>query len=35
LSGPTPPLELTASRALGRGIVESRYLLKGPADNSA
>jgi dihydrofolate reductase len=29
LAGPTPPLELTASRAMGRGIVELRYLLKG------
>jgi dihydrofolate reductase len=25
LEGPTPPLELTASRTLGRGIVELRY----------
>lgn len=29
IQGPTPPLELTASRTLGRGIVESRYLLSG------
>lgn len=29
LTGPTPPLELTASSTLGRGIVELRYLLKG------
>lgn len=28
LEGPTPPLELTASRALGRGIVELRYNFK-------
>jgi len=27
LEGPTPPLELTASRTLGRGIVELRYSL--------
>ncbi|ELT44705.1 dihydrofolate reductase family protein [Arthrobacter nitrophenolicus] len=26
LAGPTPPLELTASRTLGRGVVELRYL---------
>ena len=25
MSGPTPPLELTASRTMGRGIVELRY----------
>ncbi|HJV98546.1 MAG TPA: dihydrofolate reductase family protein [Arthrobacter sp.] len=31
LEGPTPPLELAASRTLGRGIVELRYNLK-PAD---
>jgi dihydrofolate reductase len=29
VAGPTPPLELAASRALGRGIVELRYLLNG------
>lgn len=28
LEGPTPPLELTASRALGRGIMELRYRLQ-------
>jgi dihydrofolate reductase len=28
LKGPTPPLELTGSRTMGRGIVELRYLLK-------
>ncbi|WP_457950082.1 dihydrofolate reductase family protein [Pseudarthrobacter sp. alpha12b] len=27
MKGPTPPLELAASRTLGRGIVELRYLL--------
>lgn len=27
LEGPTPPLELTASRTMGRGIVELRYSL--------
>ncbi|MGM9470492.1 dihydrofolate reductase family protein [Pseudarthrobacter sp. YS3] len=27
LEGPTPPLELTASRTMGRGIVELRYRL--------
>ena len=27
LKGPTPPLELAASRTLGRGVVELRYLL--------
>ncbi|WP_461190103.1 dihydrofolate reductase family protein [Arthrobacter sp. Z4-13] len=32
LTGPTPPLELTASRAMGRGIVELRYVLNGSAD---
>ena len=31
LAGPTPPLELTASRAMGRGIVELRYVLNGSA----
>ncbi len=31
LEGPTPPLELTASRTLGRGIVELRYNLTSPA----
>ena len=25
MAGPTPPLELTSSRTLGRGIVELRY----------
>jgi hypothetical protein len=25
MTGPTPPLELTSSRTLGRGIVELRY----------
>jgi dihydrofolate reductase len=34
LEGPTPPLELTASRTLGRGIVESRYNFGSP-DQSA
>ena len=29
LEGPTPPLELVASRTMGRGIVELRYLLDG------
>ena len=29
LEGPTPPLELTASRTTGRGVVELRYLLPG------
>ncbi len=33
LEGPTPPLELTASRTLGRGIVELRYNLN-PADTA-
>lgn len=28
LEGPTPPLELTASRTMGRGIVELRYRLR-------
>lgn len=28
MKGPTPPLELAASRTLGRGIVELRYLLQ-------
>lgn len=35
LEGPTPPLELTASRTLGRGIVELRYAISptgGAAD---
>jgi len=27
VEGPTPPLELAASRTLGRGVVELRYLL--------
>lgn len=31
LAGPTPPLELTASRALGRGIVELRYRFRDGA----
>ncbi|TNB72561.1 dihydrofolate reductase [Arthrobacter sp. BB-1] len=31
LAGPTPPLELAASRTMGRGIVELRYLLNGHA----
>ena len=30
LEGPTPPLELTASRTLGRGIVELRYTFGSP-----
>jgi dihydrofolate reductase len=30
MKGPTPPLELAASRTLGRGIVELRYLLLRP-----
>ena len=34
LAGPTPPFELTASRTMGRGIVELRYLLKGSAGTS-
>lgn len=29
VKGPTPPLELAASRTMGRGIVELRYLLPG------
>jgi dihydrofolate reductase len=29
LKGPTPPLQLAASRTLGRGVVELRYLLTG------
>ena len=33
LEGPTPPLELTASRTMGRGIVELRYNF-GAADTS-
>ncbi|MDR6416075.1 dihydrofolate reductase family protein [Pseudarthrobacter sulfonivorans] len=33
LEGPTAPLELTASRTLGRGIVELRYNLN-PADTA-
>ena len=32
LEGPTPPLELTASRTMGRGIVELRYRLGAGAD---
>ncbi|MEV4989788.1 MULTISPECIES: dihydrofolate reductase family protein [Micrococcaceae] len=32
MKGPTPPLELAASRTLGRGIVELRYLLRPGAD---
>ncbi|WP_426225870.1 dihydrofolate reductase family protein [Pseudarthrobacter sp. DSP2-3-2b1] len=32
LEGPTPPLELTASRTMGRGIVELRYRLAAGAD---
>lgn len=32
LQGPTPPLELTASRTMGRGIVELRYRLNSGAD---
>jgi dihydrofolate reductase len=28
MAGPTPPLELVASRTLGRGVVELRYLLR-------
>ncbi|UUL75354.1 dihydrofolate reductase family protein [Pseudarthrobacter sp. Fe7] len=28
MKGPTPPLELAASRTLGRGIVELRYVLR-------
>ena len=32
MKGPTPPLELTASRTLGRGIVELRYLLHAGTD---
>lgn len=31
LAGPTPPLELAASRTMGRGIVELRYRLDGIA----
>ncbi|WP_285243126.1 dihydrofolate reductase family protein [Pseudarthrobacter sp. fls2-241-R2A-127] len=31
LKGPTPPLELAASRTLGRGIVELRYLMAAAA----
>jgi dihydrofolate reductase len=31
LAGPTPPLELTASRTMGRGIVELRYQLNASA----
>lgn len=31
LEGPTPPLELVASRTMGRGVVELRYLLAGRA----
>ena len=30
LKGPTTPLELTASRTMGRGIVELRYTLAAP-----
>ncbi|MDE8669707.1 dihydrofolate reductase family protein [Pseudarthrobacter sp. H3Y2-7] len=30
VEGPTPPLELTASRTLGRGIVELRYSFGSP-----
>lgn len=33
LEGPTPPLELTSSRTLGRGIVELRYNIRA-ADTS-
>jgi len=29
MAGPTPPLELTSSRTLGRGIVELRYRFPG------
>ncbi|MGO4804845.1 dihydrofolate reductase family protein [Arthrobacter sp. 2MCAF15] len=29
MKGPTPPLELTSSRTLGRGIVELRYRFPG------
>ena len=29
MTGPTPPLELTSSRTLGRGIVELRYRFGG------
>ena len=32
MKGPTPPLELAASRMLGRGIVELRYLLRPGED---
>jgi len=32
MKGPTPPLELAASRTLGRGIVELRYLLRPGED---
>ena len=32
LKGPTPPLELVASRTMGRGVVELRYVLPGKPD---
>jgi dihydrofolate reductase len=35
LDGPTPPLELRASRAMGRGIVELRYGLAGAGAGGA
>lgn len=34
LRGPTPPLELTASRTMGRGIVELRYRLRTGEDRA-
>ena len=34
LTGPTPPISLTASRTLGRGVVELRYALNGGSDGS-
>jgi len=35
LEGPTPPLELTASRTLGRGIVELRYAFGAPEQSAS
>jgi dihydrofolate reductase len=33
LAGPTPPLELTSSRTMGRGIVELQYRFSGSPDS--
>jgi dihydrofolate reductase len=35
LEGPTAPLELVASRTMGRGIVELRYRLGGRAGSAS